>query len=286
MNVLALFNKEQLELAGKVIGLAGPALAALRAAFGYAQAHSLERRRVKIMQDIDSCLKRIDRVGAHKNRSAALQTFDEYLSALAEDLAVNQIKLAEIRRKKARLELKKKEDPQGIRKWLSLYKPEGIDGWISQTFFYLFAISVVVIIASGVALAWQRDSTGWFLIPASGIYFAIACYFWAVSLRLRRIGNAQRRGELGTLNADLSAFRKIFLILSGEKLRIALYYLCFLEILAFPVAANLDEPDPSARLSWTSIVLVVGLFALIAEILRADALSRRGLRTAGFSLKK
>lgn len=274
-------TKAQLETAGAVIGIAGPSLTALKTSIGYVRDHSLERRRVKTLEAVDLCLKRLS--GAREERAAfpSLQLCDEYEKEVREELESLSQTLVQIRAGKARLERRKFEDPEGARKWLLLYKPEGVDGWISQTFFYGIAFPVFVALAAGTyMLVARHDRDSPLVLGAALVYSALAYYFWSLSLRLKRAGNAQRRGELENLNSDLGWLGKLLLIFRvgswGQNIARFFYYV-FLFDGMFGWFMFRDDPDLKGwwnRLGFSCVCFVV------AEVLRADLLLRRGLRVA------
>jgi hypothetical protein len=76
-------------------------------------------------------------------------------------------------------------DFTGMRRWLLLYRPEGIEGWIFHSLFYLCALSALVLKIRGVmaAVGAVHGSSVW-LAP---IYFTSASLFVMFMFRLRAI---------------------------------------------------------------------------------------------------
>jgi hypothetical protein len=281
-------TKAELEMAGAVIGIAGSSLTAFKTSIGYIRDHSLERRRVKTLEGVDTCLKRLRRVRAERNASPSLQLSDEYDKQVAEELESLIAMLQGIRAEKLRLERRKTEDPEGARKWLLLYKPEGVDGWISQTLFYGIVLFIfLMVVAKLVVTLVSHDWINLLFIAITLPYLMFAYYFWSLSLRLKRTGNAQRRGELGKLNSDLGWFRKVFPLFGGGSWGSAvghLFYYVFLFDGFFGwFVMRSDFPSSKAtRPDWAALIFMCGFFLLMAEIVRADLLLRRGLRVASF----
>ncbi|HEV3308729.1 MAG TPA: hypothetical protein VGZ91_19965 [Candidatus Sulfotelmatobacter sp.] len=274
-------TKAQLETAGAVIGIAGPSLTALKTSIGYVRDHSLERRRLKTLEALDLCLKRLS--GAREERAAfpSLQLCDDYEKEVREELESLSQTLLQIRAGKANLERRKFEDPEGTRKWLLLYKPEGVDGWISQTFFYGIAFPVFVALAMGIYMLLARHDRDAPLVLGVGlVYSALAYYFWSLSLRLKHAGNAQRRGELGKLNSDLGWLSKLLLLFRvgswGQNIARFFYYV-FLFDGIFGWFVFRDDPELKG---WGSRLGLSCACLVVAEVLRADLLVRRGLRVA------
>ena len=80
---------------------------------------------------------------------------------------------------------KQSGDVTGMRRWLLLYRPEGIEGWIVHSLFYLCALSALVLKARGVmvAVGALHGSSVW-LAP---IYFTSASLFVVFMSRLRAV---------------------------------------------------------------------------------------------------
>ena len=285
MDVLHFLKKDELELAATVIGIVGSAFTALKAGFDYLQQHSLNLRRTKAVEGIDLTLKRFRTMAKEKPSFASSESADAYRLALTEDLEAQVAQLKQIRERTLQLDLRRKQDPKGVRKWLLLYKPEGVDGWISQTLFYFFALMGLFMVGLGAFLAVRRDSDAWYALLGFAFYSAIAVYFGPLSFRLKCIGNAQRRGDLGPLNSDLQGFKRIVVKPWGMPIRMFFYYLFLLETIVGPFIARSEQSSGTARADYVTTGFTVAFFFLIAEVLRADILARRGLKLAGFSIK-
>jgi hypothetical protein len=118
-------------------------------------------------------------------------------------------------------------------------------------------------------------STGLIMVLASLFYFAIAAYFENVSLRLKLVGNAQRRGELSKeSNSDLGWVQETLLMVGWPSWKSNLgrifYYIFVLDAIAIPL--NLIQ---DAGLSRVERFIGGAGCLLVALVLRIDVLSRR-----------
>jgi len=151
--------------------------------------------------------------------------------------------------------------------------------------FFVFSLVFVTLV---VLWPWQSHVDLEGDLSAVGFYLALALYCWSVSLRLRRIGNAQRRGELGELNTDLGLPRRLFLIYRGGWIAKYFFY-CFSALpLILGLVVSLAKSNPPLTSKDILIFMAfMGAFCIpIALVIRADSLSRRGMEVSGFSLEK
>ena len=82
----------------------------------------------------------------------------------------------------------------GVRKWLWLYRPEGIDRWIVRPLFYFCALSALVLKVRGVIAL--HDSSSWLALiyfTSGGLFGSLTFYLRSVSQRLKAVGNGGRR---------------------------------------------------------------------------------------------
>jgi len=271
--------KDQLEFAGKVIAIATPLLSALRASLAYAKDRSLQRKKSGVLKNVDTCVKRLTRIRGNSDLLQFGALSDGYIQQVSQEIEVSLKQLESIRQEEAQRELRRTQDPKGLRKVLSLYKPEGLNGWISQSLFYLFALLGLMMVGFGIALASlgpRADRlTSLIALPVSLMYFVIAGYFENVSLRLKLIGNAQRRGELSQeCNSDLGLLQKNLLMVGWPSWKSNLsrifYYIFVLDAIAVPLNLVQDNGlSPRERCLGGAGCLLVAL------VLRIDVLSRR-----------
>jgi hypothetical protein len=280
--------KDQLEFAGKVIAVAAPLLSALRASVAYAKDRSLEREKSDALKNIDTCVKRLARIRGNSDLVQLEALLDGYTRQVSQETEVSLKRLESIRQEEARREARKTQDPRGLRKVLSLYKPEGLSGWISQSLFYMFALTGLMMVGIGITTAGLGAGgrvdipTTLLIVPASLIYFAIAAYFESVSFRLKLIGNAQRRGEISKVsNNDLGWVQKTLLMVGWPSWKSNLsrifYYIFVLDAIAIPLGLVKDS-----ELSGHNGLIGGASCLLVALVLRIDVLSRR----AATQLKK
>jgi hypothetical protein len=81
-----------------------------------------------------------------------------------------------------------------VRKWLLLYRPEGIDSWIVHPLFYFCALSALVLKVRGIMAL--HDSSPWLALiyfTSGGLFGSLTFYLRSVSQRLKAVGNGGRR---------------------------------------------------------------------------------------------
>jgi hypothetical protein len=86
----------------------------------------------------------------------------------------------------------------GVRKWLLLYRPEGIGGWITHFLFYSCALSALVLKVGGVlaAAGALHDSSRWLALicfTSASLFVWPTFYLREVSQRLAAGGKRGRR---------------------------------------------------------------------------------------------
>jgi hypothetical protein len=84
----------------------------------------------------------------------------------------------------------------GVRKWLLLNRPEGIDSWLVHPLFYICALSALVLKVRGILAL--HDSSPWLALiyfSSGGLFGSLAFYLRRVSQRLKVVGNGGRKVE-------------------------------------------------------------------------------------------
>ena len=84
----------------------------------------------------------------------------------------------------------------GVRKWLLLHRPEGIDRWIVHPLFYFCALSALVLKVRGIiALHDSAPRLALMYFTSGGLFVSLTFYLRSVSHRLRDVGNGSRKAE-------------------------------------------------------------------------------------------
>jgi len=84
----------------------------------------------------------------------------------------------------------------GVRKWLLVYRPEGIDSWIVHPLFYFCALSALVLKVRGIIAL--HDSSPWLALiyfTSGGLFGSLTFYLSRVSQRLKAVGDCGREAE-------------------------------------------------------------------------------------------
>lgn len=275
-DILFHLNTGDLELLTKIGGIAGAAFAALKVSITYAVDQTLNRKAAKTVDEIDAFLGRLVKL---EDEKAIIQTptLEEYKLQVEEDLQARLRTLEAIRAQKRRRAVRRNEEPKGIQRWLLLYRPEGFDGLIIQSLYYVFSLAIVLLVIEVPIVLVVRHLEGWVIVPGILVYVLIALYLRSVSLRLKSVGNAVRLKPIKHPNSDIGWLRRNLLILKkGDglwALRV-LYYIFLVE----PVYIWSQLSDVSQRPPFLSrsLTLVTAAWALLfAQVFKADALSRR-----------
>jgi hypothetical protein len=263
--------KDQLELATKVFAVIGGVVTPVKVLFAYVREHSLERRRVKTLDEMEICVKRLGTLDESKALSGPWE--EEYRKQLyfsAEDCGA---KLIQIREAQERLKRRRNEDSTGIRKWAGFYKPEGFSGWLAHTFYYFFCVYSVVMLALFInhRSSFEDASDALWVLGFTG---GLALYFGSASYRLRRLGNMRRRGELESSNPDLGFLGRTFLLF--KPISVGTFILQFLFVICLgDTIASQSLIEERGYLGLYLRVVLPLFFAGLAIVLRADALARR-----------
>ena len=258
-----------LENALKVVGICGPLFTAGKSVVLFAKDHSLERKRRKTIEEVTTCL----------NRLQALKTFlpatdlqlEPYYLQITEDLQALISDLNTVRDRILLREARRNKDPIGIRKWLLLYRPEGLNGWLTQSFFFGSCAGLIFVLIIG--LRKRPIDTGELIssVVTTGLWLL---YARSVSLRLRDVGIMKRRTGIRELNSDLTWIRRALLFFKPRGLSAGIvhffFYVFAFDAIALPVQGPIST-------SW-QIFLRVSLL-LTAKVFQVDALLRRALST-------
>ena len=275
----------RIEIAVKAVGVTA-VFTGLKSAVEYIANRSLEQRRSRAVKAIDACLRRLATARKEAERGTSVEGYERELE---KDLEERTAELRRVRDAERESEKRSEQDPEGVRKWLALYKPEGFHGWIAQFWFYWFVIVGCLGVFSMVlgAQSWHEPSEDIFRGLMVALVASIPYYFWSASLRFKRLGNARRRGEIGDLNSDLNWRKKVFLrfqnaweFIPGYFLFIdvrTIYYFCLSGVVMMPF-----ELLGERYRGWESFLAFAGLIAALecvcaswAETIRADVLARR-----------
>ena len=262
-------DPDSLERIAKVIGICGPLLTAGKSVVFFTKDQSLERKGRKTIEEISECLNRLRALEA--SLPAMGLQLEPYRLQIIGDLQFLVAELSAVREKKLLREAKRNKEATGIRRWLLLYRPEGLNGWVVQSFFFGTWAALVFILITG----FRKFSGDLEEIAFSTVIMGIwPLYARSVSLRLKDIGIIKRRMGIRELNSDLHWIRRALLLFkpTGVSTLIVhcLFYIFVFDAIALPVqkpmAASLEA------------ILRVGLL-LTAKIFQVDALARRVLKT-------
>lgn len=251
---------------------------AARATITYVDDRTISRRAAKTSDQIGALLIRLGKLQSERmmTQTARLQ---QYKLQLEEDLDSKLKALEDIRAQKQARALKRNEEPKGINRWLLLYRPEGLDGFIVQFFYYVFAMTAVfLVVGFPFAVAAVREWDVSFLLIGAAVYAGLALYPRSISLRMKSVGNAVRLRGLPKPNSDINWLRRNLLLLrkgdgmSGLRF---LYYLFLFEAAFLPYmmrSSPVSSPRSLSRMEMMSMDVIMLVFA---QVVKADALSRR-----------
>lgn len=275
-----LFNKGELETITALLAIYAAAFSGLKWTTEVMMGRSLGRKVSKVMADIDQNLQRIERAKTVGEHSPIPVLYEKSLNAeLVKQVAHLQRIIAA---QYEYLETQKK-NPEGIRRWTCLYRPEGVDGIIAQFWFFVFVCLSLVYFWLGLL---GKLEPGWVGLAACwtvGLTMAgIASWFSQTSFRLKQVGTSRRRGEIGQSNADLTGLRKAFLWFKSETWAVRrarlLYYIAVFSI--FLLLILLSVPTPGQRIDFgftMAVMVLLVIFGSLAENFRARALAERAM---------
>jgi hypothetical protein len=258
-----------LENAVKVIGVCGPLFTAGKSVVLFAKDQSLERKRRKTIEGITECLNRLQTLEA-SSPTADLQ-LEPYRLQLTGDLQALIAELSTVRDKTLLREARRNKESVGIRRWLLLYRPEGLNGWLTQSFFFGTCAALVFILTASLRKPSVDIAE---LVITTGIMGIWLLYARSVSLRLKDIGVMKRRIGIRQPNSDLTWIRRALALFKPTGFS-ALIVHCFFYLFAFD-AVVLPVQGPMST-SWN--VIMRGGLLLTAKIFQIDALARRALNT-------
>jgi hypothetical protein len=251
-----------------VAGICGPLFTAGKSVVLFAKDHSLERKRRKVIEEISECLDRLHALDAPlPTTDLQLEPYRLQITADVQDLIAE---LRAVRDKTLLRESRRDKESTGIRRWLLLYRPEGLNGWLAQSFFFgTFAALVFIVIIS-----LRKPSVDLGGLVISTVFMVIwLLYARSVSLRLKDIGTMRRHTGIRELNSDLNWIRRALLLFKPTGIS-ALVEHCFFYIFAFAIVSPIQEP-----MSASLKVVMIGGSLLTAKIFQVDALARRALGT-------
>ena len=111
-------------------------------------------------------------------------TADSYRAQLLDDLQAESQSLDLTRTRLEWRKRRRRDDPSGVRRWLLLFRPEGIAGWFLQSFFY-GVLLVTIFLVREVGALRRQDITGWSTATVCWILFTL--YVWNVALVHRHL---------------------------------------------------------------------------------------------------
>jgi hypothetical protein len=261
-----------LESAAKVIGICGPLLTAGKSVVLFVEDQSLERKQRKMVQEITECLNRVNTLEACSPTDLQLEP---YRLQIIGDLQALIAELVAVREKKLLLEARRDKESTGIRRWLLLYRPEGLNGWLTQSFFFGTCAAVVFIVIETLRKTSTDVAALGFSVVIIGVWLL---YSRSVSLRVKHVGILKRGAGIRELNSDLHWIRRALLLFKPSSMS-ALVVHGFFYLYGLTVLYPLQEPMGT---SLKGIALKMGLIVsllLTAKVFQIDALARRALDT-------
>jgi len=195
-----------------------------------------------------------------------------YRLQIASDLQVLLADLSTEREKTLLRDVRREQEQEslGIRTWLLLYRPDGLNGWLTQSFFFGTCAALVFILTK-----MFRERSIDLSEVFSTIVIMVIWLFYArsVSLRHKHIGIVTRRAGIDDPNSDLHWVRRALLLFKPTSVSAFIVH-CFFYLFAFDAVA-LPVQEPISTL-W-NVMMRVGLL-LTAKMFQVDALSRRALK--------
>jgi hypothetical protein len=260
---------EKIEKITKVFGICGPLVTAGKSVVLFAKDQSLERKGRKTTQEISECLNRLHALEASSSTMGL--ELDPYRLQIIGDLQFLITELSALREKKLLSEAKRNKESTGIRRWLLLYRPEGLNGWVVQSFFFGTCAALVF----NLITSFRNFSGDLGEVVLSTVIMGLwLLYARSVSLRLKDVGIIQRHAGIRELNSDLHWIRRALLLFKPTGVSAFIVH-CFFYIFAFDaIALPVQEPMSTPL----KVMLRVGLL-LTAKIFQVDGLARRALKT-------
>ena len=171
-------------VATAVVGLAGGLISVFRTIVSMLTDRSLERHARKHTEAINESLTRLRRFRAARVHLLP-PDLNPYHAQLLDDLQRESQRLAAVRHQQAEREALKVADPEGYRRWLLLYRPEGVVGWIIHSLFYGFVFAFFALVGVFIVSPPSHRVIGAFL----GVLELVlpALYFRSAGLRRRHL---------------------------------------------------------------------------------------------------
>lgn len=245
----------------------------LKFSIAYAIDHTLSRKEVKTMDDIDAFLGRLEKLEGNKWLPQTLNV-EQYKLQLQESLRTKLLALESIRSQKLRRANERNAEPKGIQRWLLLYRPEGVEGGFIQLFYYAFSLGAIILLVEMVNSGELWHDIGFAIVGGGTVllYALVSLYLRSIALRLKGIGNLVRLKSLRNPNRDLSWLRSNLLVLKkGDGLWLLRFL--FYDFLLGAVLVSL--PITSEKPGIGIELLAVAFMLSLSQIIRIDALSRR-----------
>jgi hypothetical protein len=304
-------NESEIKSAGEFLGICGTVFTSLKAIVGYLTDRSLERKKEKTLDEIEICTDRIHKFDETKEL-AQEPGMREYRHQLTGDLSKKLQTLNVVTEKSRERDAKRDDDPKGVRGWLLLYRPDGLDGWIVHSLFY-FSVLMCLTFISIVPKSFREQRSSGLLdfffdfllgfLVALSLFSAFALYLRGVSRRLRTVAGEARKNGGKDANADLKWWRKAalaFKIGHPSLIRTFYYLAVFISLVTllavrsdyrfnYVVRMSTDSETMSLNriahninfrqivFDYSRPVSLAVLMMMIAEALRADVLARRAL---------
>ncbi len=273
-----------IELLGTVGGSVAAAFGALKFAVPYVLDQTLNRKAAKTATEIDTLLGRLINLEDQKGGMQALN-LESYKLEVQENIQAKLRLLDAIRAKRQQRALSRNEEPKGVGRWLLFYRPDGFDGLLVQLTYYIAAFTALDIAIVGVAMFPDLDRGAIVVVVVVALLVAaVALYARSVSLRMKSVGNKMRLEGIGNPNNDLGWLRRNLLILKraddlwGQRFW---YYV----LLFIAVSGPFIEQQKGRNLSWWEEVYIVTAYLLLAQVVKAHALLRRGSLKMGNETK-
>jgi hypothetical protein len=267
--------KQELEVAGTVLGLFTSVFAGVRAAVNTISNHTLSRKRRKASEDVNTYLQLLRTFADKGGDRWDVGNLSVYQNELTHNLKGSLAALESAQQEEAKRTAKRFEGKVGWKKWLILYSPLSADGLLTQSCFFGLIAAMVVI-----AFRWVHQASSWG--DPVGIGFAalaIGSYLSQAADRIRSVSVFERRLQsslpdvLSPLNRNLLWFH----LETGDAFLDRLfYYAAGLFFLMVVIVFSFLAPDVTR---WDVIKAVAFLIAaaIVIRVSRASALASRKL---------
>jgi len=267
----------RIEFLTKVAGLAGSAIAVSKVAYSYVNDFTFKRKIAKAAADIDSMLPQLAKMKCDPWQQDPV--LESYAQHLEEELQCNLKRLMDLKAESQRRAARRNEEPQGVRRWLLLYRPEGGEGLIMQGFFYISLITMLLMIAF-LPIAGLYSI---FILPFLVLVVGSGLFERAIALRMKRVGNAVRLKHVAHPNCDLKGFYRVFALYSwrdGQWFSRGAFYLFVMGVVYVLIrwARSLLKVEVIDHWSWQEGLFFTVPLLFCAQLFRVQALSQRAKR--------